>query len=355
MIINHFTEVEQYRIYRVLLELYKTDEENWEPYIPLNGSDEKTDNDTKETLENTSNDDEDDNFTKVFSLHQGKIIETYYYAEFTHVEWELDYEDINASASINIPEIKDLNRFYKGVRLSLYAGAESLGKHRTFNKPIRPNLTGFITDESFNENGMSLKISGMSKLLEQKYEFNFTQMKISEILKEMIKTAGLEPVVDATGLDDQVIDYSNVSSDGESSSVDNSNLPADACKFAKQLTKGKKGQRAKAESIYNWINSNFPYKRYENSHYNEQNIYSTAKANIGTRIFNCCDHAHLSVVLLRCAGLKANYIHVTGHVYTVVYIDGQRVMFDPLGYSRGMGTVASGFAKDGAESESINF
>ena len=69
MVINHFTEVEQYRIYRVLLELYKTDEENWEPYIPLNGSDEKTDNDTKETLENTSNDDEDDNFTKGFSLH----------------------------------------------------------------------------------------------------------------------------------------------------------------------------------------------------------------------------------------------------------------------------------------------
>ena len=43
--------------------MYKTDEENWEQYIPLNGSDEKTDNETKETLENTSNNDEDDNFT----------------------------------------------------------------------------------------------------------------------------------------------------------------------------------------------------------------------------------------------------------------------------------------------------
>ena len=52
MVINHFTEVEQYRIYRVLLEVYKTDEENWEQYIPLNGSDEKTDNETiKVTLE----------------------------------------------------------------------------------------------------------------------------------------------------------------------------------------------------------------------------------------------------------------------------------------------------------------
>lgn len=348
-----FIEVEQYEIYRLLLAVYKTDEENWEQYIPLTGSDKKTD--TEETSENTANDDDEgDNFTKGFTLHQGKIIETYYYGEFTHVEWESDYEDINASASLNIPEIKDLNRFYKGVRLSLYSASERLNEHVTFNG-ILPKLTGFITDETFNESGMSLKISGMSKLLEQKYEFNFTQMKISEILKEMIKTAGLEPVVDATGLDDQVIDYSNVSSDGESGSVDNGNLPADACKFAKQLTKGKKGQRAKAESIYNWINSNFPYKRYDNSHYNEQNIYSTAKANMGKRIFNCCDHAHLSVVLLRCAGLKANYIHVTGHVYTVVYIEGQRVMFDPLGYGRGMGTVASGFAKDGAESESINF
>ncbi len=216
-------------------------------------------------------------------------------------------------------------------------------------------MIGFITDLTFDEKGMNLKLSGMSKLLEQKYEFDFTQMKISEILKEMIKTAGLEPVVDATGLDDKVIDYTNVSSDSEDSGVDNSNLPADACKFAKQLTKGKKGARAKAQAIYDWINSNFPYSGYSNSHYNEQNIYSTAKANIGKAIFNCCDHAHLSVVLLRCAGLKANYIHVTGHVYTVVYIEGQRVMFDPLGYNRGMGTVASGYATDGPESESINF
>lgn len=36
-----FIEVEQYEIYRLLLAVYKTDEENWEQYIPLTGSDKK--------------------------------------------------------------------------------------------------------------------------------------------------------------------------------------------------------------------------------------------------------------------------------------------------------------------------
>ena len=350
----------QYEIQRTLMEVYKTDEENWEQYTPNMGDtaeDNTNDSTDEEDSEDTTEEEDDTSLTKGFSLHQGEILETYYYGKFTSVDYDGDYEDISNTATVKIPEIKDLDRLYKGVRLAIRTGPEKNGKHVDL-LTVPPALIGFITDETFNEEGTSLKISGMTKLLEQKYEFNFTQMKISEILIEMIKTAGLEPVVDPTGLDDQVIDYTNVSSTGDGDgddSVDNSNLPADACKFAKQLTKGKSGDRAKAQAIYDWIDGNFPYYRYSNSHYNEQNIYSTAKANIGKKIFNCCDHAHLSVVLLRCAGLKANYIHVTGHVYTVVYISGSRVMFDPLGYGRAMGTVASGYPTDGTESESISF
>lgn len=307
-----------YSIKKTLLEVYKTDEENFIPYTPLGGETEETS--TTDTGEETTTEEEEeeDALTEGFSLHQGEILETYYYNQITNTDYDSDYEDISDSGSLSIPEQVDLSRFYKGVRLSFQTNYERYGE--TLKWDGAPVFVGFIIEQTFNEDGMELKLTGMTKLLEQKYEFNFSQMRISEILTEMIKTAGLKAHVDPTGLDDKVIDYTNVSSDGgDDDSVDNSNLPADACKFAKQLTSGKSGARAKAQAVYDWINNNFPYCRYSNSHYNEQNIYSTAKANIGKRIFNCCDHAHLSVVLLRCAGLKANYIHVDGHVYTVVY------------------------------------
>lgn len=351
----------QYSISRQLYEVYKTDEENFEPYVPNSGETENTETDEEENTtqdeeEEDTTEDEEDEDDEGFTLHQGEILETYYYDYFDELGFENDYEDISDTGSLKIPEIIDLDRFYKGVRTRLCKTWEEPGG--TTNAEEMPEVfKGFITEETFSESGMELKLSGMTKLLEAEYQFSFTQMLRSKIIEEVIKTAGMIPVVDPEGLDDQVIDYTNVSSSDsdDDDSVDNSNLPADACKFAKQLVKGKSGARAKAEAIYNWINSNFPYYGYSNSHYNEQNIYATAKANIGKRIFNCCDHAHLSVVLLRCAGFKANYIHVYGHVYTVVYINGSRVMFDPLGYSRGMGTVASGYPTDGTELESISF
>lgn len=347
-----------YSIKKTLLEVYKTDEENFVPYTPLSGDSEEEETSTtdEETTEDTTTaeDEDEDALTDGFSLHQGEILETYYYNKFTNVDYDSDYEDISDSGSISIPEQVDLSRFYKGVRLAFQTYYEEYGKVLNFDGI--PIFVGFITEETFNEDGMELKLSGMTKLLEQKYEFNFTQMKISEILTEMIKTAGLKPAVDPTGLDDKVIDYTNVSSDGDDDSgVDNSNLPADACKFAKQLTKGKSGDRAKAQAIYDWIWDNCPYNSYLNSRFTEQNVYQAAKEHIGEKTFNCCDHAHLSVVLLRCVGIKANYVHGPWHVWAVAYLDGSKVQFDALGTQSkwSMGNVWHGLS--GTEMESINF
>lgn len=350
--------IRDYSIKKTLLEVYKTDEENFVPYTPLSGDEEEETEETEETTEEEEEDtteEEEDTLTDGFSLHQGEILETYYYNHFTNVDYDSDYEDISESGSLSIPEQVDLSRFYKGVRLAFNTEYEPQG--RVLNWDGLPVFIGFIIEETFNEDGMELKLTGMTKLLEQKYEFNFTQMKISEILVEMIKTAGLKPEVDPTGLDDKVIDYSNVSSDGDDddSGVDNSNLPADACKFAKQLTKGKSGDRAKAQAIYDWIWANCPYNGYQNSHYNEQNVYQAAKEHIGEKTFNCCDHAHLSVVLLRCVGIKANYVHGPNHVWAVAYLDGSKVQFDALGTQSkwSMGNVWHGLS--GTEMESINF
>ena len=91
-------------------------------------------------------------------------------------------------------------------------------------KELPPAILGFITEERFNNGLTSLSLSGMDKTLEEEYQFEFTQMKrseiITEMITEMIKTANLKPDVDVTGLQDDVIDYSNVNSgDGDSGEV----------------------------------------------------------------------------------------------------------------------------------------
>lgn len=358
--VNVTERPERYVIQRLLYEVYRTDEDNWVPYEPftsyedMDSRDDEEEPDPEEAEEEPiTGEEEEEEDDLGFPLHRGEIIDTYYYGDFTSATVESDYEEITDTGSIEQPAIEDLDRLYKGVRTRIRSAWDD-GKLRDL-KTMPSALLGFITDESWTENGMQFGISGMTKLLEPEYRFEFSQMLRSDIIKEVIKTAGLKPVVDPTGLDDQLMDYTNVSGNEEESDTDTSDLPADACAAAKKIVKNKKKDKTKAEAIYNWINTNCPYKYYQNSRYTEQNVYSVAIKHRGQAMFNCCDHAHLSVVMLRCVGLKANYIHVPNHVYAVVYIDGQRVMFDPLGYSRGMGTVASGYAKDGTETESLSF
>lgn len=207
--------VVQYRIPRNLLEVYKTDEENFVPYTPMGSTNtaDETETTEEEGEETTTTEEETTEDKEGFTLHQGEILETYYYGGFFDVECESDYEDINNSGSISLPSV-DKDRFYKGVRVLFRKGWENIGEHVD---PLKLDevLLGFITEQTYNEDSVELKLSGMTKLLEQEYKFNFTQMKISQILEEMIKTAGLVPKVDPTGLDDMVIDYTNISSDGD--------------------------------------------------------------------------------------------------------------------------------------------
>lgn len=220
-----------YSIPRNLLEVYKTDEENFEPYVPLSGEESEEEESEEEEVEEEEETDEEIN-EEGFSLHQGEILETYYYNNLLETDNEHDYEDINNNGSLTLTSV-DKKRFYKGVRLLLRKGWENYGE------PINPLelpelLLGFITEQTYTESGVELKISGMTKLLEKEYQFSFTQMKMSEILAEMIKTAGMEPVINVEGLDDRVIDYTNVSSDddGGSASGDGSMTEDEVWAFA---------------------------------------------------------------------------------------------------------------------------
>ena len=81
-------------------------------------------------------------------------------------------------------------------------------------------LYGFITDVTHEDNGTELEIKDWGYCLEDKtIKLQFSNLFRSQILEEVIKSYGLVPVVDFTGLKDDIISWSNVTSgDGDNSS-----------------------------------------------------------------------------------------------------------------------------------------
>lgn len=325
-----FIKPNQGVISRILLEVYKTDEENFVPYEPNMGEtideekEDETDEETEEeTEEEVEEEEEEDSDLKGFKLHQGEILETYYYAGFTDVSIESDYGEMTNNGSIKLPEVKDLNHFYKGVRLCVRKKWCDESENGVNLDDLPMVLLSFITDEKFAESGMSLTLSGMTKLLDKKYQFNFTQMKRSEILAEVIKTAGLIPMIDTTGLVDDVIDYTNISKEGDSddggSGADSNS--ADLNKLVKDAIKGKKGKREKAEAIHNALkDSCIKYRSYTNFQYNSVEECWEHRQNPG---LNCGDTSQLTVGAMKIGGLKAETLLTFDSQHFITRIEGQ--------------------------------
>ena len=352
---------EQYSRCLYLFEVYKTDEENWEKYTPKSSSEteetkepvetteEKTDDETDEEEEE---DDEDSEENK-FKLHQGEILEKYYYTELTGMEVSHDYTDISTTGSVSIPYYDtDLSQCYLGVRTLLRQDWEAYDEHKPLKSLAEAHL-GFITEQSFTDELTKISLSGMTKLLEQKYEFNFTQMKRSEIIIEVIKTAGLKADVNAEGLLDEVIDYTNVSSDSsDDDSVYSGDVPADVAELAKKICKGKKDCMSKIKAIWAWEVQNVHYKMYNNS---PTNNWDASKCLQNRNGINCCDTACLTVHLLRAVGVKANYVYNSAHCWTVAYCGSRKIYMDktsdspPRGVISGLGQVWKGMT--GTEGE----
>ena len=191
-------------------------------------------------------------------------------------------------------------------------------------------LLGFITEQRFSTDNVELQIAGMTKLLDKKYQFDFSQMKRSAIVEEIIKTAGLVPVVDFTGMVDEVIDYSNVSSseDGDDGGDYSGSVSSDVKAMAKKVCKGKKTAKAKANAITAFIcdHVKYPAPNYPNHHKCPSEVLSSGYS-------NCCDRARLGYEMAQVVKLKARGVYGTGHVWVQYYVDGQWQNSDP-GYAR---------------------
>lgn len=339
---------EQYSIERHLWEVYKTDEENFEPYVPNGGETEETtteEEDTSEEEEETTEEEEeeDEEETEGFKLHQGEILEIQYYNNLNSMEFSMDYEDISSSGNITLPyTYTDLNYVYLGVRTLLRMGWESYGETQEL-KDLNEAHLAFITEETFSDDMTKLTMAGMTKLLDVKYQFSFTQMLRSKIIEEVIKTAGLKAEVDPTGLDDQVIDYTNVSSDSsdDTGSGDTSGVDGDVVKLAKQVCSGKKGARNKANAICGWISANIPYP-----HPNYSNHQRCPSQVLKDRLSNCCDRARLGYQMGKVVGLTGRGVHGPGHVWVQYQIDGQWIDSDPSESRTSIGSTWKGMSMD---------
>lgn len=345
--------VSAYAIPRYLLEVYKTDEENFEPYTPKTSNDDSSDKDKKKKEEEKTEEEDEEEEEEVeeneegFTLHQGEIQEIYYYPNLHTLSWDHDYEEMANNGSCEIPyhETK-LEQCYLGVRLCLRVDWEEDNEKRVL-KELPEAILGFITEERFSNGLTELTLSGMDKLMDKEYKFEFTQMKRSEIIIEMIKTAGLIPEVDPTGLQDDVIDYTNISSSGDDDSSGVGGEYASINDFVKKAIKGKKGSRAKAEAIHNSLKEIIRYGDYSCSQYPHDP--EACLKNAGS--LNCADTSCLTRACFSAAKLTARVVHGPNHFWTEVQLDGQWVASDLTGCAgcpsrRGLGEIYNNCSKD---------
>ncbi len=304
------------------LEVYLTKEPEVE-VKKISDSKETDDNSTKE-VESEFNSDEK------FKLLNGETVQIDYYDEMFDNDYEYDYQDISCNANVSMPNI-DKN-FFKGKKVSLLKEWEGSDEKITW-KNLKKVITGFITEQNYSEDGVTLKIAGITKLLDQEKQFIFTQKKISEILKEMIESAGLKAEINVKGLDDKVIDYTNVSSsNGNSGTPGIGNAEIDD--LVKKWCSGKTSDLEKAKAIHAGLRDEVGiwYAHYFDSKYHTpENCLKHHKDGL-----NCGDCSILTVACMKSGGLIA-YIVLrcdNAHYFTVIEINGTKYYSD-LTWSEG--------------------
>ena len=161
-------------------------------------------------------------------------------------------------------------------------------------------------------------------------------MKRSEILSEIIKTAGLTPVIDVKGLDDDVTSFDNVSS--SSKSEENSDLAggqgAEIDSLVKKWVGSETNELEKAKKVhYGLRDYGIRYRKYYNTEYETAENALKHARDPG---INCGDCAILTTACMLSAGLKA-YIVLrcdSAHYFTVIEIGGTKYYSD-LTWSEG--------------------
>lgn len=254
-------------------------------------------------------------------LQNGTITEINYFDEMFSNSFDYDYEDISSNGSVKLPSVDD-TIFYKGKKILL---------KKEWNpqkwEDLKNCLLGFITEQKYSEDGVEIKISGMSKLLDQKKEFSFTKTKRSKILKNIIESAGLKANINTKGLKDEKINYRNVSSSGTSFSGSEQ-----VNSLVQRAVGNETDDYKKMELINKEVNNVLTYSNYPCSK------CSTPEEVLSKKKVNCADTSLLECACMKAANLNATVVHGCNHFWTVVTINGKEYACDATN-SRGIGYV----------------
>ena len=263
-----------------------------------------------------------------FVALNGTVDEIAYYDDMLKNSFDEDYEGMSNTGSVSFTT-NDINkkRFYKGKKVCLKKANET-GNGITWDD-LKSCLLGFISEQTFTLDEVELKLVGMSKLLDQEKEFTFNNTLRSEILKQVIEAAGLKAKIDVTGLEDESIDYTNVSSSGSSNSGYSS-----SSKDIKKLVAGwigkEKNALRKAELIHNGLRDDVQICWVE---YNDSRYETPENCLANHEHLNCGDTSILTVECMREGGLEA-YTELrcdSEHYFTVIEIDGTKYYSDLTG------------------------
>ena len=331
-----------YSIQRAGVEVYETDEENFKRYVSPynekaseNTQDAEIENEEANSGEGAEEDEEEgedqDAPASAYTLHQGEILNTLYYTNLNSMDFDSDYKEMTNEATFTRQEL-DLKQFYKGVRLKLLSEWEEPFKTIEWTD-LNECITGFITEQTFEEEETEVKVNGMTFLLEQTLEFKFTQMPRAEIIAEILKSAGLNPIINVEGLDNDVIDFTNENNSNTGNASSNNPIgesSGNIAQLAQQVCKGKTTDLAKAQAIHTFIRNHVDYP---SPNYNNHRKCPMEVLRSG--LCNCCDRARLGHEMANAVGLyNRGILNTAGdHVWIQYKINGQWVNSDP-GVSR---------------------
>lgn len=231
-------------------------------------------------------------------------------------------------------------------------------------------IYGFITDVTHDEKGTELEIKDWGYCLEDNtIKLSFDNMLRSQILTEVIKSYGLVPIVDFTGLKDDTISWSNITGGGSGSSSENIGSASDGRTHCSPVLEtlsynqndgggtpidklmqgfsptedslGKIGQEGTnyAEAVkgkspkdaYKTLKSGWNYCCYENNRDKCATESFDKRSNPG---LNCGDSARLLKCAMDIVGCPCVILHVTNHYMCAVKVDGEWKTAD-LCYSSG--------------------
>ena len=262
-----------------------------------------------------------------------------YVGDIYSSSYESDYSDISSNASLTIP-INHLDKVYRGKKVILKKGLKN--DITDWDKDMVTALEGFITEITYNNEKIDLKVDGMHTLLEKEEKFNFTKTKRSKIVTKIIEAAGLKAKVNVSGLKDPVVNFTNVSTSGDSKAGSSGSIgDSSISDLAQQVCENCNTDREKAEAIHSYIHKHVKYP-----HPNYLNHRKCPKEVLKSGLSNCCDRARTGHEMANAVGLENRGLHGHQHVWVQYKIDGKWVNSDPGDSRPKLGPVWGGEGHD---------